>query len=385
MPKPKTGANLAGSSVKIFRESVKSDETWRQYERNLIRFLRRFGFETDADAFLDTARSDPKWAEARIIDYILEQKERVRKGEIVSGTLTNSRKPIRLFLEMNDLTLNWLKINKTLPQMQRFANDRSPTVDEIRKIIQYPDMRVEVIALVACSSGIRVGAWDYLKLGHIKPIERIGKVVACRLTVYAGTPDEYITFITPEAYASIRRYLGYREYHGEQMTPNSPLLRHVFNTSKPIEEWNGVASKPTALKHSAVKRLIERVLWRYGFRTEKKRRHEFAIDHGFRKFFKTRAEQVMRPINVEWLMGHSTGISDSYYRPTENELLDDYLKAVPLLTISEVEEVRQKSQQEKKVLEERLNRLEASVGLLVSQKAEQLLSLAEIRRPDTSR
>ena len=41
----------------------------------------------------------------------------------------------------------------------------------------------------------------------------------------------------------------------------------------------------------------------------------------------------MRPINIEVLMGHSTGISDSYYRATENELLDDYLKAVDFLTI----------------------------------------------------
>ena len=27
-------------------------------------------------------------------------------------------------------------------------------------------------------------------------------------------------------------------------------------------------------------------------------------------------------------MGHSTGVSDSYYRPTENDLLLDYLKCV---------------------------------------------------------
>jgi len=374
---------LIGKSVKIFRESVKSEETWRQYERNLIRFLQWSGFHADADAFLEKARADNKWVEAKIIDYIVEQKERVRNGEITAGTVANLRKPLRLFLEMNDVGLNWFKINRTLPQMRRFANDRAPAIEEIRKIIQYPDMRVEVIALVTSSSGIRVGAWDYLKLGHIKPIERNGDVVACRLTVYAGTPEEYVTFITPEAYASIQRYLRYREYHGEQLTPNSPLLRRVFNTSKPIKEWNGGASKSIALKHSAVKRLIERVLWRYGFRTKKKRRHEFAIDHGFRKFFKTRAEQVMKPINVEWLMGHSTGISDSYYRPTENELLDDYLKAVPLLTISEVEEVRKKSEQEKKALEERLNRLEASVRLLISQKAEQLLSLAATHRRDT--
>ena len=33
--------------------------------------------------------------------------------------------------------------------------------------------------------------------------------------------------------------------------------------------------------------------------------------HGFRKYFKTRAEQSgMKPIHVEILMGHSVGISD---------------------------------------------------------------------------
>jgi hypothetical protein len=33
-------------------------------------------------------------------------------------------------------------------------------------------------------------------------------------------------------------------------------------------------------------------------------------------------------------MGHSTGISDSYYLATEDEFLEDYLKAVNSLTIS---------------------------------------------------
>ena len=36
----------------------------------------------------------------------------------------------------------------------------------------------------------------------------------------------------------------------------------------------------------------------------------------------------MKPINVEKLMNHSVGISDSYYRATENEILDDYIKAM---------------------------------------------------------
>jgi hypothetical protein len=34
-------------------------------------------------------------------------------------------------------------------------------------------------------------------------------------------------------------------------------------------------------------------------------------------------------------MGHSLGLSNSYMKPSEHELLEDYLKAVPALTIGE--------------------------------------------------
>jgi hypothetical protein len=71
-----------------------------------------------------------------------------------------------------------------------------------------------------------------------------------------------------------------------------------------------------------------------GIRNEPKRRHEFSVN-GFRKYYKTMAEQSgMSSINVEILMGHNVGISDSYYRPTEQSLREDYLKAVDKLTIS---------------------------------------------------
>jgi hypothetical protein len=43
----------------------------------------------------------------------------------------------------------------------------------------------------------------------------------------------------------------------------------------------------------------------------------------------------MKPINLETLIGpHSTSISDPFYRPTEHDLLEDYLKVVDLLTMS---------------------------------------------------
>ena len=62
------------------------------------------------------------------------------------------------------------------------------------------------------------------------------------------------------------------------------------------------------------------------------KRHEWKGAHGYRKAFKTRGQQVMLPANVEILMGHDIGVSESYWRPTEHEVLQDYLKAVPLLS-----------------------------------------------------
>jgi hypothetical protein len=90
--------------------------------------------------------------------------------------------------------------------------------------------------------------------------------------------------------------------------------------------------------------LIERALWAQGLRKqleEGKKRHDFATCYAMRKFFKTRCELAgVKPINVENLMGHSTGISDAYYRPSEQDLLEDYLKAVDSLTIDDNRKLR---------------------------------------------
>ena len=124
----------------------------------------------------------------------------------------------------------------------------------------------------------------------------------------------------------MKKYLarvGYLEIYGK--LPISPTV--------PIWVWQPIPK----VKSSGIKRIIERALWEQGLRHPLK----LGLDdtngraaHGFRKFYKTRTEQVMKPINVEITMGHNIGISASYYKPTEREVLDDYLKAIDLLTIN---------------------------------------------------
>ena len=111
----------------------------------------------------------------------------------------------------------------------------------------------------------------------------------------------------------------------------------IMEHTKQGHYYHGIVKNTIKLKSSGIKRLVEYALWTQGIRRKsdlKRNRYEFQTDHGFRKWFKTRCELAgMKSINVEELMGHSVGISDSYYRASENEFLDDYLKAVLLLTI----------------------------------------------------
>jgi hypothetical protein len=76
--------------------------------------------------------------------------------------------------------------------------------------VDYPDRRLRVIVFTMCSSGIRLGAWDYLKWGHIIPLERDDIIISARITVYAGDEEQYYSFISPEAYGELKKWMDLR-------------------------------------------------------------------------------------------------------------------------------------------------------------------------------
>jgi hypothetical protein len=241
---------------------------------------------------------------------------------------------------MNDIILNSVKITKGFPRVKYFSDDRAPTIEEIRKLLEYPDRRIKPIVYTMISSGIRIGAWDWLKWKDIIPVTQNGSVIAAKIIVYSGDPEQYYSFLTIEAYNAISEWMKYRSSYGEEITTESWLMRDIWQTSNmKYGAKFGLATNPKKLKSSGIKRLIEQALWEQGIRSKLPqgvKRHEWKAAHGFRVFYKTRTEQVMRPINVEITMGHNIGVSASYYKPTEKEVLEDYLRATDILVINNI-------------------------------------------------
>lgn len=166
--------------------SVRSPYTKEHYKGKLKEFFDFIGLsgnslDDQGQAFLAQAIeernkdhdtntiSNDYWVEDTILSFLDYQKERVYKGELSANTLQTFYAPIRAFCTVyqRDLPfIDWKGVSKTLPESQAYSNDRAPTREEIQKVIKYPNRMVKPLILVMCSSGIRIGAWDYLKWKH---------------------------------------------------------------------------------------------------------------------------------------------------------------------------------------------------------------------------
>jgi hypothetical protein len=386
------------SSYSRFRIALKSNEVKRQYPNLLQKFLDSCKFEgldieEKAIKFSNFARSkSQEEVEDLVIRFILSQKERIDKKEITSGTLRNYVKAIKLFCRMNRINISWDIISHSLPRVKQHANDRIPKVEEIKKLIDYPDRRIKPIVLLSVSTGIRVGAWDYMRWKHITPIMNEDNViVAAKLVVYPNEPEQYFTFMTPEAYYAVNEWMDFRASFGEVITGESWILRNTWQKVKPRYSHRiGLAKYPKQFKSTGIKTLVGRALQIQGIRTKLDlkngdKNHDWKTLHGFRKFFKTQAERAMKSLNVEILMGHDIGLADSYYKPSEQELLADYIKSVDLLTIEndrfklerQVKELNEKSKDNEYLIKGKLSEKDREIAGLKQKYDSDIASLKD--------
>jgi hypothetical protein len=219
--------------------------------------------------------------------------------------------------------------------------------------------------MIYASTGIRSGALTPLKLRNLKKVEDL-----YQFTIYEGESEEYYTFCTPECAHLIDSYLDFRKRSSEKLDGDSFLIREDFD----IHDIEQIRERARPVTHKTLSNTISMYMIKAGLRQVNHQyktqfdRKPVPLIHGFRKFFTTQlVNSKVSPEIREMLLGHKIGLASAYYRPTEQDMLAEYLKAVDALTINEENRLRRKVQ----ILEvekTRMDRIELQIRELQNMK-----------------
>jgi integrase len=326
---------LTGFSYRIFIEGLKSAVTKAAYTFALQKYMKYLKIDNPDD--LLKYQDNPKFIQNQIIDYLIHLKN--PPVSLRYATRSQYLAAIMTYYDLNEVILNKKKIYRYLGEEEKPIENRGYTRQEITKMLEVCDERVKALILLLASTGVRIRAIVDIKL---EDLTNIPNHDIYRLKVYSDSKQSYPVFITPEASKAINTYLGYRERYGEKLTSKSPLFRDQFDRNDPDSIHN---VKP--LKLRALERLISRTIEKSGLRTVQRQtelqhsehgkiRKDVRLTSGFRKFFDTQLIYAdVRPAIKEMFMGHSIGYDDNYFKPSENDILEEYLTAVDWLTINE--------------------------------------------------
>jgi len=335
-----------------FINSIDSEYTKRSYKYHLGKFMARQPKLT-VQAFLQLPINQ---IEEMIIDYIID----LKKEGLSSIYIHLKLSALRHLCIMNDVRINTEKIAKFIGERIKKNTDRAYNHAEIKQVADASDLRIRCMILLLSSTGIRIGAVPLLKLKHLEKLDSLYKI-----TIYENTRDQYFTFCTPETAECIDSYLEYRKRCGEKLTGESFLIRNQFNMNdlEQIRKYSRGVSRSSLLCLLNI-RLVKSGLRVINHTYTGKQRHPISMAHGFRKFFTTQlVNSRINPEIREMLLGHSIGLASAYYKPTEEEMLEEYMKGVDNLTINP--ENRLKRKVEKLEVEaSQLQRLQAAVKAL---------------------
>lgn len=321
-------------AYKNFINSIDSEATRRNYRYMFLYFMKFCKKET----FEEMIAIDTHKLEGIVRDYIIHLKQDKKRSQ---GTISAYVSAIRHFYDMNDTELHWKKIAKFKGRQRSVVEDKPYTRQQIKTLLDGAMLRDRCMILLMCSAGLRRGALPGLR---IKDLQKIDKYNLYKINVYKNELECYVTFCTPECARYIDQYLVWRQRIGEILKPTTPLLRVTFDT---ITQPN--VPKPVSIHviNSAIKNLLEKT----GVRPANAvyQRTELMLSHGFRKFFKTTCINAgMNPLYSEYLMGHKSGLTKSYFKPSDMELLEGndkalgYVAAINDLTINEEHRLNKK-------------------------------------------
>lgn len=330
-----------------FLGTCKTEKTRKEYSQYLRLFLIHYKIGPDLEklSVLDSIeimktsceeilKQSVEQVEDLVIGYIEFMKKRKLAPDSINGRVAGIKK----FLKANRFRLDWEHIGEFRPDAQRNHEDEAYTIDQIEKMLEYcSDIRIKCIILMFASMGIRLGSFETIQLKHMKPHDTV-KGMLYEFTIYPGSNEQYVTFCSPECRKALDEYLDYRKRAGEELAKESYLIRKQFDRN----DLQQVKNDCQPVKTTTIGSLVHNILVKSGIRQvntsgkNKGFRHGTQMDHGFRKWYTSQCINANLNDTKRYLLeGHALPFNDPNYARVKQELLNEYLKVVDLLTVDQ--------------------------------------------------
>jgi integrase len=185
---------------------------------------------------------------------------------------------------------------------------RSPTIDELRIIMNCANLRERLAVSILATSGIRIGTLCKLRYSHVKEDLEKNKVpvqMNIKAEITKGKTHNYCTFLNRESTEYLIAYMRCRrngtDYGpAEEVNDESPLIK------------TREAKKVRPIPSPELQNVIHRLYFKAGVLIKKAgtERYEFNV-HSLRKFFRTQMAFLgVDSKYVNYMMGHK---SDRYF------------------------------------------------------------------------
>ena len=310
------------------------------YTRSFNQFLQYTGLT--AEEFAGKVRA----GSMDVADEVNRWLDELNSRNLAPATQKMYFQVVKKFVEVAvpEVTVSWKAVD--LPRVWTVEEDRVPTKEELRGILNHGNLKDRAIVLAALSSGLRVGTLADLRVEDVD-FDAFEDVALIKVQAeLAKERVKYVTFATPEAKRVLKQYLDSRRRRKGELSNDSK----VFGC-----DVRAIGMRWTRLLKKAGMAEKGRTFYKLHF-------------HTLRKFFRTNLELAgVSKSFRERLLGHKGEyLDESYFKPQMQLLLKEYRKAVPQLTIlepvGEYEEIRKRQLLDTARLlgfgDERLRRLE---------------------------
>ncbi len=345
---------LDGSKVVNRWEQIYgSGKSNKHYRRNIVQYFKTLEITSgiQIDEYVEKTREDNGFHVDKFTEYV--SKHREEKGNVSSARLDAIRKTTSQLLEVGNIVLDPISaklirrirghVVKVNPKNRADLKDLQTLLKESQGRT-HKDVRFKAILLVLCATGMRLeelanSLGMLFKDLEVRNDPTYGRIACIEVFAekVAGGHISY-KFLTPEALEALEAYLDYRREKGELIGPDTPLFRDSFERG--TRYHHGDVKNPKPMIPTTYSQIIVDRMKDAKIRTEKVKRHgdrqEWSpegIRHRFA--FEAHHNSKLKDHEVEKLMDHAIpgSMIETYKETQKDEMWQNYLQLIPLLTI----------------------------------------------------